>query len=266
MKTGNIYVITHKPLEHPMPGRYQKLFVGAGKLSLEEKQKLKGYEFDDEGDNISGKNGSYCELTGLYWIWKNRQADIVGISHYRRFFVEAGQFLTWEQAEGALKESDVVVAKKWWVPGSVERHFARCHNKEDLSVVRQVIQRNCPQYVKSFDKAMGKGFLFPFNMMVCPKTIFDSYCEWLFGILEECEKRLDLGGYDAYQGRIYGFLAERLWLVYLIYHKYNVKEMKVREVGMTLRMRAERVVYKCMFCVRKTKMYVRRGGGIPYWK
>lgn len=261
MKTGNIYVITHKPLAFSLPEHYRKLYVGAAKLPQEEKQKLTGYGFDDEGDNISDKNGSYCELTGLYWIWKNQQADIVGISHYRRFFTEEGKTLTWERAERILEESDVIVAKKWWVPGSVQRHFARCHNKEDLTVVRRVIEERHPQYVESFEKAMGKGFLFPFNMMVCPKTIFDDYCAWLFDILGECEKRVDLGGYDAYQGRIYGFLSERLWLVYLIYHKYEVKELKVREVDMSLRMRAERIIYKCMFCIRKVKNICLRGGG-----
>ena len=32
---------------------------------------------DDEGNNISEKNRSYCELTGQYWAWKNVDADIL---------------------------------------------------------------------------------------------------------------------------------------------------------------------------------------------
>lgn len=37
MQKGQIYVITHKPLELAVPEHYQKLYVGACKLSEKEK-------------------------------------------------------------------------------------------------------------------------------------------------------------------------------------------------------------------------------------
>ena len=46
-----------------------------------------GVQGDNTGDNISEKNQSYCELTGIYWAWKNlKNVDYIGLCHYRRYF------------------------------------------------------------------------------------------------------------------------------------------------------------------------------------
>ena len=51
-----------------------------------------GIQGDDTGDNISLKNSSYCELTGMYWAWKNlKGVDVIGLCHYRRYFDFYGQ-------------------------------------------------------------------------------------------------------------------------------------------------------------------------------
>ncbi len=57
--------------------------VWAGKNN---KPEINGLTGDDTGDNISEKNKYYSELTGIYWVWKNTQSDIVGTCHYRRYF------------------------------------------------------------------------------------------------------------------------------------------------------------------------------------
>ena len=48
-----------------------------------------GCQGDDSGDNISDRNAVYHEPTGLYWAWKNVQADYLGLCHYRRYFAHA---------------------------------------------------------------------------------------------------------------------------------------------------------------------------------
>ena len=60
-----IYIAAHKKFNVPQLDNYAVLQVGAqGKENL-------GYLQDNTGDNISYKNPNFCELTGLYWIWKN---------------------------------------------------------------------------------------------------------------------------------------------------------------------------------------------------
>lgn len=75
-----IIIATHKKYWLPKDSIYLPLQVGAeGKKDL-------GYVKDNIGDNISAKNANFCELTGLYWAWKNLDADYVGLVHYRRYF------------------------------------------------------------------------------------------------------------------------------------------------------------------------------------
>ena len=64
-------------------------------------------------------------------------------------------------------------------------------------------------------------------MMIASGNVFDSYCEWLFNILFELEKRVDLTTYNEYQKRIYGFISERLLNVYFEYNKYKIFECGV---------------------------------------
>ena len=86
-----ILVCCHKPCELPQDDIFLPIHVGAAlsDTSL-------GFQRDDQlngkpCDNISSKNRSFCELTAIYWAWKNIKKlypdlQYIGLNHYRRFF------------------------------------------------------------------------------------------------------------------------------------------------------------------------------------
>ena len=94
-----IYVMTHKAFTPPPDPLYIPLHVGrAAASSYSRDEKSSPLSFcvgDNTGDHISEKNCYYSELTGMYWVWKNSHAKVVGTCHYRRYLLnEQGKLFT----------------------------------------------------------------------------------------------------------------------------------------------------------------------------
>jgi hypothetical protein len=62
-------------------------------------------------------------------------------------------------------------------------------------------------------------------MFIMKKELADRYCEWLFDILFELEKHLDISDYSANDKRVFGFVSERLLDVWI-----NVNHIKFRDI------------------------------------
>lgn len=217
-----IYIATHKKFDFaPMDG-YIPLHVGrAGKADL-------GYLGDDTGDNISEKNANYCELTGMYWMWKNVECDVIGLCHYRRYFTRNYLMLTRQDIEEVLQEYDMIEGTSSMTPnGSIRQQYCDKHYEKDLETTRTVLSELYPEYTEAFDWALSTNMISFGNMIVMRKPDFDRYCTWLFAILFEVEKRTDISGYDTYQSRIYGFLSERLLRVWLMQQDFKIREERI---------------------------------------
>ena len=78
MKNIKLIIATHKTFQMPQNTElYLPVQVGSeGKDDL-------GYQRDNIGEHISHLNPYYCELTGLYWAWKNLDCEYLGLVHYR---------------------------------------------------------------------------------------------------------------------------------------------------------------------------------------
>lgn len=225
-----IYVIMHKLVDlskYELDSYYRKLMVG------QESTDDKTIMLDSKGDNISYKNKNYCELTGLYWIWKNTSSQYVGLCHYRRFFVNNGipTIMKGEEALKILEENDIIlpVHEKTRGYNSVYDHYKNKHCSSDLDECRDIINNLFPEYIETYDKIMNGKMYYQGNMFIMPKKLLDQYCEWIFTIFEELEKRIDLTERDSYQKRAYGFLSERLFTVWVAKNKLKVYETFVKK-------------------------------------
>lgn len=235
-----MFVMTHKAFKFELPQNYKKLLVGAFN-----KKVSNDYLCDDRGENISSKNLNYCELTGLYWLWKNRTDDYVGLSHYRRYFRQPLTGMAklfpklykkdWQPiaSDELIKEMSMV---DWIVAEpldfgklNVYQQYEQAHFLGDLVTTRNIIQQLFPEFIPAFDRVMEKNELSPFNMFYTKKSNMDSYCEWLFSILFELEKKIDFSNHEGYQVRVYGFLSERLLNVWLEFNnsRFKIKKLPV---------------------------------------
>lgn len=212
-----LIVAAHKNYNMPKHECYLPVQVGAeGKEDI-------GYTTDNTGDNISGKNPFFCELTGLYWGWKNLQCDYIGLAHYRRHFKEPKTnkkgieaVLSDKTLHKLLKKSDIILpTKRKYYIENLYSHYEHTMHIEPLQKTREILAKKYPEYLKEFDNLKKRTSAHMFNMYIMKKEISDKYCEWLFDILFELEEQFKDAEYDGFHSRFYGRVSELLLDVYI---------------------------------------------------
>lgn len=258
MKAETIYIACHQKENIPnVGGEYVALQVGKAHSKI-----ISGFVSDDSGINISDKNPYYSELTGWYWIWKNQKHDIIGTCHYRRYFTSKGTSMLrkigtifqwiagiykkhygliytnniskWQQhilnsseIKTFLNEFDIILPVAKIFKYSVREQYTKRHRAADITLTREIIKEQQPEYLDSFDAVFTGNRLHSFNMMITRWGIFDEYMRWLFPILFELEKRSDFPKNDPYQKRLCAFMAERLQSVWMNHNELKIKELPV---------------------------------------
>ena len=227
MKNIKIYIAAHKKTELPQKDGYIPLQVGA---ALHDDL---GYLKDDVGDNISSKNPNFCELTGLYYIWKNEKADIVGLSHYRRYFfknpfrINLNSVLNIKDIDKLMNKYDIILPKKFDLESITIEHYDKFHHLKDLLRCGEIIKEKYNEYYSCFEDLLKEQKIYTYNMFIMKKEKFDEYMKWLFDILFQIEKEIDISDYDNYNKRVFGFLSDRLFNVWIRKQRFKIKELNV---------------------------------------
>lgn len=242
-KDLSIYVFTHKKPSFDIIEDETHIPVQVGAFyTKEDVCKTK----DDTLDNVSEKNPLYSELTGLYWVWKNRGEDkYVGCEHYRRHFD-----LTEAEIKEILSNNEIILPHKYALnTKSVEEFHGVFHNINDLKLCEDIIYDLYPEYKDSYEKYIkNSNLLYIANSFITTSENFNNLCDFLFTIFFEFERRKGFTTIDEwkayvkesniqicppdhknngltwedYQLRIFAFLAERLLTLYVL-HNFNGK-------------------------------------------
>lgn len=237
-----IIIAMHKPYKTPEESVYLPLQVGA-----EGKDSILGLVCDNTGENISAKNPTYCELTGLYWAWKNLDADAIGLVHYRRYFTGKSRsyrkahannlmdcVLTTAEAGDLMEAYDIVVpTKRKYYIESLYSHYAHTLDAKHLDLAQEIIHSKCPEYDAACKKVYASTWGYMFNMCIMRRTYLDAYCKWLFPILADLEDAMqdDLKSMSAFEARLFGRVSEILFNVWLLKEEESKDAPCVKEVA-----------------------------------
>lgn len=220
--------------DYPVPAWVQAIQVGAA-LTDERVAALT----DDIGENISARNVNYCELTALYWIWKNRLAgahvetahtsEVIGIHapssdayagvyQYRRLLdINDAQL-----AHLAAYDVDVVLPYPTMCEPDIFEHHERYVKSSDWDAMVQALEELHPEYMETYHRIFKGNYMYNYNILLAKETVLCDYCAWLFPILERTEELSDPKGWER-ADRYIGYLGENLETLYFMHHAEDYK-------------------------------------------
>lgn len=240
-----ILVSCHKPVCAPESDVFLPVHVGSlGKNTIP------GCQRDDEGDNISNRNFTFCEMSGQYWAWKNLEADYVGQCHYRRYFCFDGQkyeandhlqieddclspltiakyHIDDEEAiRSALDGVDLIRAPYWSVRGvptpcgpkkTIRDHMAAYGlvTQDEIDKLVDICREKQPEYADELVKYLNGNKYLGYNCFIMKRDLFDRLCEFEFSILAEFDEGYDYSYKTTTHKRICGYLGEILYSVFV---------------------------------------------------
>ena len=205
-----IYIIKHREYKNPIPQDYKELYVGSM------------FEYNNL-DNINILNPYANELTGLYHIWKHCNEEIVGLVHYRRFFL-----CTFKTAKEILKKYDIIITEDVIFNKGIYEQLRS--EIENVDILDKYYNKLC-----DIEPELKEWFkLKQFNnreMFICKKELINKYCEWIFPIILPIFKEFLEEDKDKVRNkRMIGHLSERLFSYWICKNKLNCYRMEYIDI------------------------------------
>ena len=241
-----ILISCHKDIDYPKNDIYLPVHVGAQNAV----QPLSGMQPDNDGEHISDRNFTFCELTAQYWAWKNLTADYVGLCHYRRYFcfgetkekpndhaqivepvlspysIRKYRLEDEDLIREAVGKVDLIRAPYWDVAGSVtpagKKRTIREHmigyglfSDKDVDKLIEIVSELAPEYRDSLVNYLNGSKYLGYNCFVMKRDLFDRLCEFEFPVLLEFDRQFSYENLTTTRKRICGYFGEILYSVFV---------------------------------------------------
>ena len=212
---------------------------------------------DNEGKNISDKNDFLCELTAVYWAWKNYDKlgnpDYIGFMHNRRHFIfndnewvkHPKGFVVFPKLDDDyikqcslnddetiknIKDFDCIIPNPVHI-GNVYEQFKQEHDVKYYDLALSILKKKYPEYSEVADSYNASEESYVWCMGIYAKGLFKRYASWLFDILFELMPQIDFTGYTSQEARLPGYIGERLTGIF--FTKLFQENIKIRKLNVS---------------------------------
>jgi len=137
------------------------------------------------------------------------------------------RILNEQEINELLCQYDAILPQARKLKYTVETHYHRYHNSDDLILLRTILNEKYPDFLEAFEEVMKGKRLYANNMFVMKDRQYQEFMKWWFDMLFEFEQRIDLKSYTNYQKRILGFMAERLLNIWFMKKQLKTIELPI---------------------------------------
>lgn len=170
---------------------------------------------DNTGINISDKNRMYCEMSAVYWIWKNTDHDWIGIEHYRRHLLVRPEMLD--------NDIDVLMPLPYICYPNEMAQFLRFSSEKVLDALLKTLKELHPDKYSSYYNILYGKYQYTYNLLCAKRYVFDNYCQWFFEITEYMVNKYAGKVPELTETRALSYVAEVLTNLYFMYHQKDLR-------------------------------------------
>lgn len=213
-----LFIATHKDFIYTK--HYKDVIIVDGN-ECKKDYKIPVKHENDFPSHYTKLHDSYAEISRLYYIYKCLRplwGSYVGFMQYKRIFD-----VKEEDIPRILNDYECILPKAVSQSPTIVEAYKRYHCIDDILLAINIIKEKFPEYKVDDVMYMKTGHLHPHNSFIMKSAMFDKYCQFLFTVFMEFDKRMKWNELSDWkesgrQNKTHGFLAERLSNLFYLQH------------------------------------------------